>query len=311
MKKTAILALILALPLAAAAADKPSKSKLPPPEPDQKIIRAQRTAEPILLDGKLDEKVWQSPAANGFTQNDPNDGQPATEKTDVWVAYDDKAVYVAAYCRDSDPKGIIGRLGRRDVRVDSDWFFVAVDPYYDKRTGYMFGVNPSGSIIDLALSNDVNDDESWDGVWETKTSITADGWIAEMRIPFNQIRFPRQDEYVWGVNFRRVVMRKNETSSFVWVRRDLPAFVSKFARLEGISGITPGTQIEFMPYVTGSSQFRPAEPGNPFQTGRRSLGNAGFDLKVGLKSNLTLDASVNPDFGQVEVDPAVINLSAY
>ena len=132
-----------------------------------------------------------------------------------------------------------------------------------------------------------------------------------MRIPFNQIRFSKKDEYVWGVNFRRIIKRKNETASFAWVPKNETAFVSRFARLEGIRGISPGTHLEIMPYVTGQSQFRPAETGNPFETGSRWLGNAGFDLKLGLKSNLTLDASVNPDFGQVEVDPAVINLSAY
>jgi len=309
MKKTAILALLLALPLALAAKEK--SNALPKPEPGQKIIQAARTETPIVIDGKLDEAIWKRPGSNGFTQTDPNDGQPATEKTDVWIAYDDKAIYVAAYCFDSDPKKIIGRLGRRDDRMDSDWFMFAVDPYYDKRTGYQFCVNPAGSIMDLALSNDVNDDESWDGVWDWKATVNGDGWIVEMKIPFNQIRFPKQDEYVWGVNFRRVVQRKNETASFAWVSKTEQAYVSKFARLEGLRGFSAGTHIEFMPYTIGQAQFRPEEQGNPFETGRKWLANAGFDLKIGLKSNLTLDASVNPDFGQVEVDPAVLNLSAY
>ncbi len=132
-----------------------------------------------------------------------------------------------------------------------------------------------------------------------------------MRIPFNQIRFPKQAEYVWGVNFTRLIKRKNERASFAWVPKNEPAFVSKFARLVGVRDINPGTHVEIMPYVTGLGQFRPTEPGNPFETGSKAKGNAGFDLKVGLKSNLTLDATVNPDFGQVEVDPAVVNLSAY
>jgi hypothetical protein len=309
MKKTALAAILLALPLGAAAED--SKSTLPPPEPNQKIVQAFRTDEPIVLDGRLNEKVWKNPPTNGFTQNDPKDGEPSTEKTDVWVAYDDKALYVAAYCHDSDPKGIIGLLGRRDSQIDSDWFMFAVDPYYDKRTGYLFGVNPSGSIMDEALSNDVNDDSSWDGVWEWKAAVNGDGWVAEIRIPFNQLRFPKQDEYVWGVNFTRLIKRKNERASFAWVPKNEPAFVSKFARLVGVQNINPGTHVEIMPYVTGLGQFRPAEPGNPFETGSKGKTNAGFDLKIGLKSNLTLDATVNPDFGQVEVDPAVVNLSAY
>jgi hypothetical protein len=308
MKSLVISVLLVLSPVLLSAEN---KTNLPKPEPNQKIVQAVRTAEPIVIDGLLNEAVWKREGANGFTQSDPEDGKPSTEKTDVWVAYDDKAIYVAAFCRDSDPAKIIGRLGRRDTQVDSDWFFFSVDPYYDKRSGYTFGVNPANSISDAALSNDVNSDESWDGVWDWKAAVNGEGWTVEMRIPFNQIRFPKQDEYVWGVNFSRIIKRKNETTAFAWVPKSDSAFVSRFARLEGIQSISPGTHIEFMPYATGQGQFQTAEEGNPFQTGRRFLGNAGFDLKVGLKSNLTLDASVNPDFGQVEVDPAVVNLSAY
>jgi len=309
MKKTALWLIWLALPLMLAAKDKQVKDEKKAPE--QKIVRAVRTEEPVQIDGLLKESVWKTEPADGFTQNDPNDGAPSTEKTHVWVAYDDKALYVAAYCYDSQPKQIISRLGRRDSQTDSDWFFFAVDPYYDKRTGYLFGVNPAGSILDEALSNDVNEDTSWDGVWEWKASLNGEGWIVEMKIPFNQIRFPKKDEYVWGVNFIRIIKRKNEKAAFSWVPKSDSAFVSRFARLENIRGISPGRHVEFLPYSVGQSQFRPAEQGNPFERGHKYSGNLGFDLKVGLKSNLTLDASVNPDFGQVEVDPAVVNLSAY
>ncbi len=309
MKKTALLAFILIAPLLSASEVK--KLVRPKPEPGQKIVQAARTESPIVLDGVLSESVWQRPAAEGFTQSDPADGQPSSEKTGVWVAYDDKALYIAAYCHDSEPDKILGRLGRRDAQVDSDWFMFALDPYYDKRSGYMFGVNPAGSITDLALSNDVNDDDSWDGVWESKAAVNGDGWIVEMRIPFHQIRFPKQNEYVWGVNFRRVIKRKNEVASFAWTPKSEQAFVSKFARLEGLSGFGPGTRVEVTPYITGLGQFRPEEAGNPFETGRKTIGNAGFDAKIGIGGNLNLDATINPDFGQVEVDPAVVNLSAY
>ncbi len=311
MKKTIATLAILLLPLCLSASSKPKDQTPPAAPPAPKTVRAVRAIEPITLDGRLEEKVWKGEASDGFIQNDPKDGEPATEQTKVWVAYDDKAIYVAAYCYDSEPGKIIGRLGRRDSQTDSDWFIVAVDPYFDKRTGFAFGVNPIGSIMDSTLSNDVNEDDSWDGVWEAKTEINGQGWIVEMRIPFNQLRFAAKDEYTWGVNFRRIVKRKNETVSYSWVPKSEPAFVSKFAQLEGIRGIKPGRHIELMPYTTGQAQLRPQEPGNPFETGRRFTGNAGFDLKLSLKSNLTLDATVNPDFGQVEVDPAVINLSAY
>ncbi len=277
----------------------------------EKVVIAVRAMEPVTVDGRLEEPVWKRNGSNGFIQNDPQDGEPATEKTEVWVAYDDKSLYVAAFWYDSDPSGIRGRLGRRDGQTDSDWFMFAVDPYNDKRSGFMFGVNPAGSILDRALSNDVSQDESWDGVWEWKALTNSEGWTVEMKIPFNQIRFPKKDEYVWGVNFRRIIKRKNEIVSFSWVPKSDPAFVSKFARLDGIRGIRPGRHIEVLPYAVSQAQFGPAEEGNPFQKGSSANLNGGFDLKVGLKSNLTLDATVNPDFGQVEVDPAVINLSAF
>jgi hypothetical protein len=280
--------------------------------PADKVVHAVRTTEPITLDGRLDESVWKTaPHAVGFTQNEPQDGAPPTEQTDVWVAYDDHALYVAALCHDSDPSKIRKRLGRRDSQTDSDWFAVAIDPYFDKRSGYLFIANPAGSITDMVLSNDVSEDDSWDGVWETKAAVNGEGWAVEFRIPFNQIRFPKKDDNVWGVNFLRMLRRKNEKSSFSWVPKSESAFVSRFARLEGLQGISPGGRVEFMPYAVSQAQFRPSESGNPFETGKRALANAGFDLKVGLKSNLTLDATVNPDFGQVEVDPAVLNLSAY
>jgi hypothetical protein len=312
MKKTlpaSVGLILLFLPLPEAAKEKTKQQ--PPVQREQKIVQAVRAEEPVTVDGRLEESAWSAPACDGFTQSDPDDGQPCTEKTHVWVAYDDKALYVAAFCYDTDPKGIVSRLGRRDSQMDSDWLMFAVDPYYDKRTGYLFGVNPAGSIIDEALSNDIEDDDSWDGVWEGRAAINGQGWTVEMKIPFNQIRFPKKEEYVWGVNFTRVIKRKNERATFSWVPKNEAAYVSRFARLEGIRGINPGTHVEFLPYTVGQAQFRPEEPGNPFETGRKAIANAGFDLKVGLKGNLTLDATVNPDFGQVEVDPAVVNLSAY
>ncbi|MBC7364117.1 MAG: carbohydrate binding family 9 domain-containing protein [Candidatus Aminicenantes bacterium] len=279
---------------------------------EQKVVQAIKLTEPIKLDGLLEEEVWKNnPPANDFLQRDPVDGAPASEKTEVWVAYDSSNLYVAAYCHDSDPKGIISRLGRRDSFVESDWFFFSVDPYFDRRSGYSFGVNPAGCIVDEVLSNDVNEDDSWDGIWEAKTARVEDGWTLEMRIPFNQLRFPKKEKYTWGVNFMRLIKRKQERAYYAWVPKDDIAFVSRFARLEGIENIDPGRRIEVYPYSVGQAQFQPAEPGNPFQTGHRYLGNAGVDLKVGLKSNLNLDVTVNPDFGQVEVDPAVINLTAY
>ena len=283
----------------------------PPTPQEQKTVHAIRANGPISIDGVLKETAWQEEGYSDFIQSDPTDGAQPTEKTKVWVAYDEKSLYVAARLYDSQPELITCRLGRRDDFVDSDWFIFAVDPYYDRRSGYQFAVNPAGSIVDWTLYNDEWNDTTWDGVWEWKALIDEEGWTVEIRIPYNQLRFPKKEEYVWGVNFRRVIKRKNEEICFVWVPKEDSGYVSRFAKLLGIQGIRPGRHIEFLPYSVVQAQYSPEESGNPFETGNKYLGNAGFDLKIGLKSNLTLDTTLNPDFGQVEVDPAVINLSDY
>lgn len=303
MKKWSILVFICLLPIILLA--KENKT------PEQKTVHAVRSNGLITIDGILEEKVWQGEGHSDFTQSDPHDGEKPTERTVVWVACDDKALYVAARLYDSQPESIKSRLGRRDDFLDSDWFIFAVDPYYDRRSGYQFAVNPAGSIVDWTLYNDEWNDSTWDGVWECQALIDEEGWTVEIKIPYNQLRFPKKEEYVWGVNFRRIIQRKNEKVGFIWVPKEDSGYVSRFARLLGIRDIRPGRHIEFLPYTVGQAQFSPAEEGNPFQTGKRYLGNTGFDLKVGLMSNLTLDATFNPDFGQVEVDPAVINLSAF
>lgn len=272
-------------------------------------LLAQRCSQAIKVDGILDEDTWQRPGVGGFVQSEPDEGQPATQQTEVWVAYDDNALYVAARLYDSEPGRIVKMLGRRDDVLDSDWFIVSLDPYNDKRSGFQFGVNPAGSIIDRTLSNDAWRDSTWDGVWESAVQVNDGGWSVEMRIPFHQLRFRRQDEYVWGIYFQRKLQRRNEWSGLTWIPREEDVFVSRFSRLEGISSIKPGRHIEFLPYVVGKAGFTPGEAGNPFDTGSAYAGNMGLDAKIGLMSNLTLDLTVNPDFGQVEVDPALINLS--
>jgi hypothetical protein len=277
----------------------------------QKVVQAIRTYEHIKLDGVLDEKAWQNPGHSDFVQSDPIDGSEPTEKTAVWIAYDDNALYVAARLYDSEPEKIVSRLVRKDDSLESDWFIFCVDPYYDRRTGFQFTVNPAGSIRDATLFNDSWSDDTWDGVWEWAAHIDEQGWIVEIRIPYDQLRFPKKNEYIWGVNFIRHIKRKNERDAFVWIPKEERGYVSHFARLVGIKDINPGRHLELLPYTVGQVEFSPGEDGNPFDTGKKYLGNTGLDLKIGLKSNLTLNAAVNPDFGQVEVDPAVINLSAY
>ena len=277
--------------------------------PEPKTLQAVPAGGPIKIDGVLSEPAWQGEGASGFTQKDPLDGQPETEKTTVWIAFDADYLYVAARLADRDPKGIVSRLGRRDDEVKSDWFYFGIDPYYDKRSGYFFAVNPSGGILDGTLFNDEQEDATWDGIWDSAARIDEQGWAVELRIPFAQLRFKRKDAYVWGVNFIRRIKRKNEEDYFAWRPKEESGLVSRFADLTGVRDIDPGRRLEVLPYAVGRSLFEPAVPGNPFRTGSAYSGNAGFDFKAGLKSNLTLDLTVNPDFGQVEVDPAVINIS--
>lgn len=276
-----------------------------------KVVRAVRIERPVKIDGVLEEPAWQRDGYTDFVQRDPHDGEPPTEKTEVWVGYDAKSLYVAARMYDSEPDKIVSRLGRRDDPVDSDWFAVAVDPYFDKRSGYRFSITPAGSIADLSLYNDEWDDETWDGIWDSAARIDDRGWTVEIRIPFNQLRFKKKKEYLWGINFHRIIKRKNENLWYAWVAKDDSGYVSRFARLEGIRNIRPGRHIELLPYAAGKVAISPADEDDPFDSGRNFTANTGIDFKIGLLSNLILDATVNPDFGQVEVDPAVINLSAY
>jgi len=277
----------------------------------RKTVEAVRIHQKPSIDGRLSEEIWQREGSSDFLQRNPIDGAEPTEKTMVWVAYDDKALYVAAFLYDSEPEKIADRLYRRDESRECDWFAFHIDPYYDRLSGYMFAINPAGSIADAYLSNDVNTDFTWDGVWDWAVRIQEKGWAVEVMVPFDQIRFPEKEEYIWGINFSRVIHRKNEEIVFSWRPKEESGSVSHFADLHGIKGIKPGRYIEFTPYTVGQSEFFPKEEGNPFKTGSDYLGNLGFDLKVGLKSNLTLDATINPDFGQVELDPAIINLTAY
>lgn len=272
-------------------------------------IHARHLSELIKVDGVLSEAAWQGPGFTGFLQRDPNQGEQPSERTEVWIGYDDAALYVAARMYDSAPDSIMQILGRRDANVTADWFVFYVDPYHDRRTGYFFGLSAAGTMLDGTMLNDDWDDDSWDGVWEGKAEVDDLGWTVEIRIPFSQLRFLERETYTWGVNLRRVIGRKNEYDYVAYTPRDESGFVSRFADLVDITSIAPQRQVEILPYVNTRAEYLRNEPGDPFNDGSRILPGLGADLKVGLTSNLTLDATVNPDFGQVEVDPAVVNLS--
>ncbi|MHC1737559.1 MAG: DUF5916 domain-containing protein [Ignavibacteriaceae bacterium] len=279
---------------------------------EEKKVTAVRSSELITLDGKLDESVWKTEPVSDFTQRDPVEGAPVTEKTLVWVAYDDANLYIAARLFDSKPELIKTTISRRDDdNVQSDWFFVFIDSYLDKKNGLYFGTNPGGSILDGTCFNDNWDDNSWDGIWERKTSIDSYGWSVEIKIPFSQFRFSESENMTWGINFRRDIKRNNELAYFVMVPKTENGFVSKFALLEGLSGIKPKQRFEILPYLVQKSQFLLHDANDPFYKQNQFRTSLGADLKIGIGSNLNLDVAINPDFGQVEVDPAVVNLSAF
>ena len=273
-------------------------------------VRAVRLAQPLTIDGFLLEPLWQTAERiSGFMQRDPREGEAATESTVVYIAYDDAALYIAARLYDSHPDSIVARLARRDQGTSSDRFQVFIDPYHDKRSGFYFGISAAGTLYDGTLFNDEWDDDSWDGVWEGKVSRDSLGWTAELRIPYSQLRFVKQAQYVWGINFRRDIARRNEYDYIVYTPKNGSGFVSRFPDLVGIERIESPRRLELMPYVTSRAAFTHPQARDPFNDGSTLTPGLGLDARIGLGSNLTLNATVNPDFGQVEVDPAVVNLS--
>jgi len=287
------------------------QSKLPDTTKQKAEVTAVRATEPITIDGNLSEQEWQRPGIMQFTQRDPIEGISPTQRTEVWVAYDDAAMYIAARMYDTHPDSIVSRIGRRDASLTSDWFYVGIDSYHDKLTGFYFGVYAGGTMTDGTLYNDSWDDNTWDGVWDAATKIDDKGWTVEMRIPFSQLRFTKQDQYVWGINFIRTIARNNERDDFVLVPKKESGWVSRFADLTGLHDINPPLKLEILPYEVSTGKFLLRQPGDPYNSGHDLAENFGGDLKAGLGSNLTLNATINPDFGQVEVDPAVINLTQF
>ncbi|HTK32540.1 MAG TPA: DUF5916 domain-containing protein [Candidatus Saccharimonadaceae bacterium] len=273
-------------------------------------LHARRLAGAITVDGLLNEPEWQTgEPITRFIQGEPNEAAAPTQKTEVRIAYDDVALYVGARMYDAHPDSIIARLSRRDVSVPTDKFSVFVDPFHDKRSGYYFQVTAAGTQLDGTLYNTDWDESSWDGVWEGAAHVDAQGWTCEMRIPFSQLRFQKRDQYVWGINLRRDIQRTNERDWVVFVPKNSSGFVSRFPTLLGIEKVAPGRFVEILPYVTSRGEYLVHDHNDPFNDGSRYKGEMGGDLRAGLGSNLTLNATVNPDFGQVEVDPAVVNLS--
>ena len=301
--------IVFALPTVVAA-------QVPPPDNGngRKQARAVRVPEnAIRVDGRLDEEVWRGVTpVTDFVQKEPNEGAPPSQSMEVRFAYDGDALYVGARMHSTTP--IQAPLGRRDDGEQAEHILVSLDTYLDRRTSSTFGVTATGVRLDHYHASDdgFNDDDTFDPVWQARTSIDEEGWSAELWIPFAQLRFNDRSPQVWGLNVQRWVPTRNEHVFWSLVPRTEERWASLFGDLVGIDGIRPSRRLEIMPYVAADSRvIGDLDPGDPFNGGANLAGRVGADVKVGLGSNLTLEATVNPDFGQVEADPAEVNLSAF
>lgn len=291
-------------PVAAAAASAPAAR-----------ITAVRTPRAPHIDGRLDDAIWQNVAwITDFVQREPQEGRPASEPLRVAFAFDDDALYIAARLHSSDPAAMRALVTRRDREETSDQLLVSFDTYRDGRTAYTFAVTSAGVRIDYYHSGDFETrrDYTYDPVWQAETERDSAGWTAEIRIPFTQLRFNAADVHTWGVNVVRSTPARNEIVFWRLIGRNETGWASRMGELAGLEGIGGGRRVELLPYVATDARVNnTTTAGNPFSKESESSVRVGGDLKMGLGPSLTLDATFNPDFGQVEADPAEVNLSAY
>ena len=267
----------------------------------------------IRIDGRVDEPAWQQARpAMLQVQGRPVEGAPAEYPTEVRVLFDEGALYIAAVMYDPQPDGIARQLVRRDDNGQYDYFELSLDPNNDRRTGYRFRVSAAGVQRDVYLFDDVREDDNWDAVWQSAVHRDSTGWSVELRIPLSQIRYDASDDIqTWGVNFSRRRLRSNEITYLALESRLRHGKVSAFGSLRGLRFPQGARRIELRPYVLSSAETAPADSDDPFFDGSATDARGGLDLRYGLGAAFTLDLTLNPDFGQVEVDPAVINLTAF
>lgn len=266
----------------------------------------------IDIDGRINESAWIfTPSSSHFVQRDPLEGEPATQQTDFSIIYDEEYLYIAIRALTDDNSKIKGILSRRDVDTPSDWVFVSIDSYNDNRTAFEFGLNPVGVKMDARRFDDTNEDTNWDAVWDGKTSIDEKGWYAEFKIPFRELRFDGKVKKQWGIQVSRYIAENNEQSYWSYWPKEEDGYVRHYGELDGLENIPNQKRVYVMPYITGSYNTTddlrtPVHPNSYNYTE-----NIGLDAKVGLTNNLTFDLTINPDFGQIEADPAELNLSAF
>lgn len=267
----------------------------------------------VKLDGFLDEGIWATaPVATGFTQRAPRDGGNPSQKTEARILYTDNEIYVGIMAYDVSPDSVLASLFRRDGNESSDWVYVSFDSYNDKRTAFTFAVNPKGVQKDILYFDDRGEDVLWDAVWEAEAKMLNNGWSVEMRIPLSQLRFSSNENVQsWGINFQRRIARHQEFNYWAPTPQTEAGVVSRFGRLNGILNLDEPTRLEIIPYASSVLERAPGNPANPYYEENAFESNIGGDIKYGLTSDLTLTATINPDFGQVEADPSSINLSQF
>ncbi len=276
---------------------------------ERKELVAIRTDTPPVIDGKMQDPAWQAAnVASGFYQYEPHNDRPATYDTRVRVLYDDHAVYIAAKMIDQQPDSILRELGLRNSGDDlnADRFFVDINPFDDGIHGYRFQVSASGVQTDANMSGGGrHGDLDWDAVWISEVGITPDGWIVEMKIPYSSLRFPRGEIQEWGINFWREIRRTRETSSWNFVNRQIGDVLAQMGSLNGINGVEPPLRLAFYPYLSNYVEK------NGFDRGWANSLHGGMDLKYGISPSFTLDMTLIPDFGQVQSDAKVLNLTPF
>ncbi len=281
------------------------------PAAERRVYQAQRATPTPQIDGRLDDVAWGSVDwAGEFVQREPADGVPPSKQTQFKVVYDDQALYFAFRAFD-DPTLVRSLLSRRD-RFPGDWVEVNIDSYFDHRTAFSFTLSLSGTRGDEAISEDGNRwDTNWDPVWEGATAVDKEGWTGEMRIPLNELRFSGEDKQTWGLQVQRRLFRQEERSTWQPIPKGVPGWVSRFGELRGLDGLKPRRRLELLPYSVAKAERFEQVPGDPFRDGGSGGLVGGLDGKLGVTSDMTLDLTLNPDFGQVEADPSQVNLTAF
>ncbi len=269
--------------------------------------------ENMKIDGVLDEKIWEKVNwSGGFYQQKPNDGAPETYKTEFCILYDDDYIYVGIKAHDPEPDKIKAILTRRDNYTESDWLYVSFDSYNDNRTAFEFGINAAGVKHDLKRFDDENADYNWDAIWDGNSKINENGWAAEWKIPFKELRFTSSDEMEWGFEvYRELPRHDNELSVWSYWAQSETGFVSNYGTLKGLKNIRSSKPVYFMPYLASQTNISENLVTPVHSQKHNFLYNLGGDFRYTTPGGITLNATINPDFGQIEADPADFNLTEF